>query len=80
MRISFIDNGPGISSRSLENGLESLNEYKLLLSKLLKEKNELINAYNLFNLDVMPYEMLSLLVYDIEQLDKIFAFYIEFQG
>lgn len=44
------ESGPGVSSVSLEAGMELLSEYKLKIGKLMKEKAELINAQNLFNI------------------------------
>jgi hypothetical protein len=35
---------------SLEAGMELLAEYKLKIGKLMKEKAELINSQNLFNI------------------------------
>ena len=42
------DSGPGVSTVSLDEGMELLAEYKIKIAKLLKTKAELINAQNLF--------------------------------
>ena len=42
--------GPGVSSISLEAGMELLCEYKLKIGKLMRDKAELVNAQSLFNI------------------------------
>jgi dynein heavy chain len=59
LRKEFLDSGPGVSSTELDQGVELLAEYKKKLLKLNKVKAELINAQNLFNLDVKPYPKLQ---------------------
>ena len=49
------------------------------VSRLQKTKAELINAQNLFNLDVRPYPELQLTQGELEQLDKIYSLYKEFK-
>ena len=54
-------------------------EYKKTLVRLNKTKAELVNAQNLFNLDVKPYPELQQTMADIDQLDKIYSLYIKFK-
>ena len=79
LRREFLDSGPGISSISLDDGVELLSDYKRRLNKLHKTKAELVNALNLFNLDVKPYPMLQATGADVEQLDKIYGLYVSFK-
>jgi len=62
----------------LDEGVVLLADYKRRLAKLNKTKNELINAQNLFNLDVFPYKPLQLTVFELDQLDKIYSLYVQF--
>jgi dynein heavy chain len=55
--------------------MELLGDYKIKITKLIKTKAELINAQNLFDLDVKPYPALQLTQSDVEQLDKIYSLY-----
>ncbi len=79
VRNEYLSNGPGVSSTSLEDGVELLETYKQKFVKLTKDKNELINAQSLFGLDVQPYTSLQLLQADMDVLDKIYAFYVSFK-
>jgi len=79
LRREFLDSGPGISSISLDDGVELLSDYKRRLNKLHKTKAELVNALNLFSLDVKPYPMLQSTGADVEQLDKIYGLYVSFK-
>jgi len=79
LRTQFLDCGPGVSSVSLEQGVELMAEYKTTLARLNKVKAELINAQNLFNLDVKGYPMLQMTMFDMDQLDKIYSLFIKFK-
>jgi dynein heavy chain, axonemal len=79
VRTTFLDAGPGVSSIGLDQGVELMAEYKKILARLNKTKAELVNAQNLFNLDVRPYPMLQLTLADMDQLDKIYGLYIKFK-
>jgi dynein heavy chain len=79
LRKEFLDNGPGVSSVTLDQGVEKLADYKLRMNRLNRLKAELVNAQNLFNLDVKPYPLLQQTQADLDQLDKIYALYIEFK-
>lgn len=79
LRKEFLDSGPGVSTTSLDDGVELLAEYKRKLLKLNKIKAELINAQNLFNLDVKPYPDLQQTQSDIDQLSKIYDLYVSFK-
>ena len=79
LRKNFLDLGPGVSSISLDEGVELLAEYKLKVAKLQRTKAELINAQNLFDLDVKPYPALQSTQSDLEQLDKIYSLYKEYK-
>ena len=79
LRKEFLDSGPGVSSTGLDEGVEMLAEYKKKLARLNKIKAELINAQNLFNLDVLPYPELQQTQADIDQLSKIYDLYTQFK-
>ena len=79
LRKEFLDSGPGVSSVSLDVGVELLVEYKKRLGKLNKQKLEIINAQNLFDLDVKPYPLLIDTGVDVEKLDKIYSLYTQFK-
>jgi len=79
LRKEFLDSGPGVSSVSLDVGVELLGEYKKRIAKLVKEKLVLINAQNLFNLDVKPYPLLTDTQVDLDKLDKIYSLYTQFK-
>jgi dynein heavy chain len=79
LRKNFLDGGPGVSSVSLDEGMELLAEYKLKVAKLQRTKAELINAQNLFDLDVKPYPALQSTQTELEQLEKIYALYKEYK-
>jgi dynein heavy chain len=79
LRKEFLDAGPGISSVTLDDGVELMGQYKRRIAKLNKEKAELINAQNLFNLDVKPYPLLQQTIEEMDQLDKIYGLYIQFK-
>ena len=79
LRNEFLDSGPGVSSISLEQGVELMQQYKKTLIRLNKVKAELVNAQNLFNLDVKPYQPLQLTIQDMDQLEKIYALFIKFK-
>eukprot|EP01040_Poterioochromonas_malhamensis_P005875 gene5875-6317_t len=79
LRKEFLDSGPGVSTTGLDEGVELLAEYKRKLNKMNKIKAELINAQNLFNLDVKPYPDLQQTQSDVDQLSKIYDFYTQFK-
>jgi dynein heavy chain, axonemal len=79
LRKQFLESGPGISNIDLDQGCELLAEYKVRVSKLNQTKAELINAQNLFNLDVKPYPLLQQTQQELEQLDKIYNLYAQFK-
>ncbi|KAJ1437467.1 dynein heavy chain, N-terminal region 2-domain-containing protein [Ochromonadaceae sp. CCMP2298] len=79
LRKEFLDAGPGVSTVTLDKGVELLAEYKRKVNKLNKVKAELINAQNLFNLDVKPYPELHETIVNIEQLSKIYDLYTQFK-
>ena len=79
LRKEFLDAGPGISSVTLDDGVELMGQYRRRIAKLSKDKAELINAQNLFNLDVKPYPLLQQTVEEMDQLDKIYGLYIQFK-
>ena len=78
LRKQFLDAGPGVSSVSLTQGVDILAEYNRRLAKLVKQKNELVNAQNLFNLPVKPYDNLQKTIADMAQLDQIYGLYVKF--
>ena len=78
LRKDFLDSGPGVSSVSLDEGVELMAKYKTDLAKLQAQKLELINAQNLFALDVKAYPLLSNTQSDVEKLDKIYSLYSQF--
>uniref|UniRef100_A0A7S3HEV4 Uncharacterized protein n=1 Tax=Spumella elongata TaxID=89044 RepID=A0A7S3HEV4_9STRA len=65
LRKEFLDAGPGVSTTDLDDGVELLAEYKAKIAKLNKVKAGLVNAQNLFNLDVKPYPDLQQTIVDI---------------
>jgi dynein heavy chain, axonemal len=79
LRKEFLDSGPGVSTTALDAGVDLLAEYKAKLVKLNRIKAELINAQNLFNLDVKPYPDLQQTQADIDQLSKIYELYTQFR-
>ena len=79
LRKEFLDSGPGVSSTELDQGVELLAEYKRKLVKLNKVKAELINAQNLFNLDVKPYPKLQQTQQEVDQLSRIYDLYSQFK-
>jgi dynein heavy chain len=79
LRKEFLDSGPGVSSTTLDDGVELLADYKRKLVKFNKIKLELINAQNLFNLDVKAYPDLQQTQADVDQLSKIYDFYSQFK-
>jgi dynein heavy chain len=79
LRKEFLDSGPGVSTTDLDEGVELLAEYKRKISKLNKVKAELVNAQNLFDLDVKPYPDLQQTILDIEKLSKIYDLYSQFK-
>jgi dynein heavy chain len=79
LRKEFLDSGPGVSSVTLDQGVDLMTEYKRRVGGLNKQKAELINAQCLFNLDVKPYPLLNQTVFDLDQLDKIYGFYVQFR-
>ena len=78
-RNEFLDSGPGVSSTTLEDGIELLATYKSRIAKITKDKNVLINAQNLFGLDVKPYSTLQTLQSELDILDKIYSFFVTFK-
>ena len=48
------------------------------LDKLNKTKIDLVNALNLFNLDVKPYTNLQVTVTETDRLEKIYDLYVKF--
>lgn len=79
LRKEFLDAGPGVSSVTLDQGVELLADYKRRLNRLNRVKAELINAQNLFNLDVKPYPLLQQTQGELDQLDRIYGLYIQFK-
>lgn len=79
MRKEFLDAGPGVSSISLDDGVDLLKQYKATIAKHNKTKATLVNAQYLFNLDVKPFPLLQQTSNDIDQLDKIYSLYIQFK-
>ena len=78
LRKTFLDSGPGVSSVSLDDGVILLEDYRRKLTALSKQKNELVNALNLFDLEVKAFSDLSDLLADVEQLGKIYDLYVSF--
>ena len=68
LREQFLDAGPGVSSVSLDDGVDLLMEYKKRCAELNKRKAVLINAQNLFDLPVKPYPLLASTCADLEQI------------
>jgi dynein heavy chain len=79
LRAEFLDKGPGVSSVSLDEGVDLMQDYKKRIARLNKLKAELVNAQNLFNLDVKPYPTLQQTAAELEQLDKIYSLYSKFR-
>lgn len=79
LRKEFLDSGPGVSSTTLDDGVNLLAEYRSKVSKLNKVKAELINAQNLFDLDVLPYPDLQQTQQELDQLGKIYDLYTQFK-
>jgi dynein heavy chain len=79
LRAEFLQQGPGVSTHTLDDGVDRLAYYKRRIGKLNKAKAELINAQNLFNLNVTSFPSLQATQADIEQFDKIYGFYVQFQ-
>jgi dynein heavy chain len=79
LRREFRMSGPGISSINLEDGVELMADYKVKIEKLTKKKASLVNAQNLFGLDVKPYPDLNSTVAEMEVLDKIYDLYTGFR-
>ena len=79
LRKEFLDKGPGVSSTTLDDGVELLAEYKRKVNKLNKVKAELVNAQNLFNLDVKAYPDLQETIMDMDKLSKIYDLYSQFK-
>ena len=79
LKREFDETGPGTSNISLDVGVELLAEYKERLAKLNKQKADLVNAQNLFGLDVKPYPDLNNTTAKVEVLDKIYDLYIAFR-
>lgn len=79
LRREFEEGGPGASNISLDTGVELLAEYKERLARLSKQKADLVNAQNLFGLDVKSYPDLNTTLASIEVLDKIYDLYIAFR-
>eukprot|EP01033_Poteriospumella_lacustris_P008676 gene8676-6241_t len=79
LRKDFLDKGPGVSSTPLDEGVDLLADYRKKLVSLNKIKAELINAQNLFNLDVKPYPDLQQTQADVDQLSKIYDLYVQFK-
>jgi dynein heavy chain len=79
LRAEFLDKGPGVSANTLDEGVELLADYKRRIAKLNKNKAELINAQNLFNLNVTSFPALQATQAEIDQFDKVYGFYVQFQ-
>lgn len=58
---------------SLEAGMELLAEYKLKIGKLMKEKAELINSQNLFNIGTYIRTYLLIIYNNKNFLDNIYS-------
>jgi dynein heavy chain len=61
--------GPGADSTSLEKGLESLQEYKAVVSELNARREELVKAEKLFNLPISSFPELVA----IEEENKVLS-------
>jgi hypothetical protein len=79
IRNSFLDSGPGISSISLDDGLNLVKEYNTKLKSLSKQKQELINAQMLLGIDISSYSTLLQLQSEVDTLEKIYSFYESFR-
>lgn len=79
LRKEFLDTGPGNSSISLDDGVDLLRDFQKRVAKHNKTKAMLVNAQNLFNLDVKPYPVLQQTCSDLDQLEKIYDVYIQFK-
>jgi len=79
LRKVFLDAGPGVSSVTLDAGVDMMIEYKRKLKKLSAHKADIINAMTLFDLDVKPYPLLQQTAFELDQLDKIYSLYIQFK-
>ena len=73
----FLDAGPGISSISLEDGSELLDQYITRLAECSRRKQELVNAEGLFNLEITAYPALAEMSARMDQLSVIYALYRE---
>ncbi|KAH8057483.1 dynein light chain binding protein [Aureococcus anophagefferens] len=75
MNKQFYDSGPASISVTLEDGVALLVDYKRTLAKCHAKKSELVNAENLFDLEITPYPVLATMSEELRRLSLIYKLY-----
>ncbi|KAI9144584.1 dynein heavy chain and region D6 of dynein motor-domain-containing protein [Paraphysoderma sedebokerense] len=78
-REEFKAAGPGTVSSDMEEGLQLLNNAKSALAQYKQRSTYLVNSEKLFNLDISSYPDLMEVEHDLNELDKIYNLYTDFQ-
>ena len=79
IRREFYDSGPAASKVALEDGVHLLVDYKRTMAKCTAKKDELINAENLFGLEMTGYPVLVELSEELAKLSHIYGLYERFE-
>ena len=79
LETEFYKSGPGSSGLTLDDGVEIVKEYKRMIAKCNKRKAELVNAENLFNLEMTTYPVLTEMSVELDKLFTIYNFYSDFK-
>ncbi|CAM9101409.1 unnamed protein product [Chrysoparadoxa australica] len=73
----FKATGPGNSNTELDDGVRLLAEYEVKVKKCMERKNKLVNAENLFGLEITEYPELGRITSELKKLEKMYDLYKE---
>ena len=76
---TYLQNGPGTSSVSLERGMELLQASKLKIKQFNQDREENVLAEKLFNLDISKYPELIAMEEANKKYDEVYSVFDDYQ-
>lgn len=71
----YFSQGPSTENVNLKDGLELIEEYKLQLQKLNRQKTELVISQKLFNLEISNFPQLIAIETDIQSIQPLYNYF-----
>ena len=76
---TYLQNGPGTSSVSLERGMELLQASKLKIKQFNQDREENVLAEKLFNLEISKYPELIAMEEANKKYDEVYSVFDDYQ-